>query len=278
MTSLKSVIIGMLYDNNGLKIKERHLKEKCSDIQPKEIAACLLICNLLMPYIPDKKVQYLIPYQIPFVLMANEILRCTGYAKFMVKLVPLTKPSHINTLKIDAPSLFMIFCSGKKEKLLDMYDYNDQAILSQAVATQNKAAVFGSIFNLDAINKCTDSYGLDFADYVYLSPGGKDAYLMGTKKNPLPQHTCPVPKKEKSKTKASAKKEGNATEKDDKAKQDRTRRLAALKTEISALERKLKGAYKQRNAFLLDNGIKDPKKKKKMEGKLRKTPTSRQHQ
>jgi hypothetical protein len=108
MGSLKTVIIGILYNNNRLMIKERHLKEKCSDIQPKEIAACLLICNLLMPYIPDKKIQYLMPYQIPFVLVANEILRCTGYAKFIVKRVPLTKPSHINTLKIDAPSLFSI--------------------------------------------------------------------------------------------------------------------------------------------------------------------------
>jgi hypothetical protein len=205
--SLKAVIISMLYDNNGLMIKERHLKEKCSDIQPKEIAACLLICNLLMPYIPDKKNRYSMPYQIPFILMANEILRCTGYAKFMVKLVPLTKPSHIDTLKIDAPLLFTIFCSGKKERLLDMYDYNHQVIASQVLATQNKAAVFGSIFNLDAIKECTDSYGLDFTYYMYLPPGGKVAYLLGTKKNPLPQHTCPVPKNEKSKTKASVKKE-----------------------------------------------------------------------
>jgi hypothetical protein len=88
---------------------------------------------------------------------------------------------------------------------------------------------------------------------MYLPPGGKVVYLLGTKKNPLPQHTCPVPKNEKSKTKASAKKE-------DKTKQDHSRRLAILKTEISALERKLKDVYKQRNAFLLDNGIKDLKK------------------
>jgi regulator of replication initiation timing len=73
--SLKAVIISMLYDNNGLMIKERHLKEKCSDIQPKEIAACLLICNLLMPYIPDKKNRYSMPYQIPFILMASLSLK-----------------------------------------------------------------------------------------------------------------------------------------------------------------------------------------------------------
>ncbi|KAI8889261.1 hypothetical protein K501DRAFT_300264 [Backusella circina FSU 941] len=131
-----------------------------------------------MTYIPEKKNYHSIPYQILFVLMVNEVLRCTVYAKFMTLISRLTKPSQINTLKINAPSLFTIFCSGKKDKLLDIYDYDDKITASAQIAIECKDVAFGSFFNLDAIKKFTGSYELEFGDYMYLLPGGKVALLV----------------------------------------------------------------------------------------------------
>ncbi|CEP18690.1 hypothetical protein [Parasitella parasitica] len=105
LNSLGAVIISMLYDHHGSQIKERHVKDKCSDIQENELRACLTICKLIMPYIPAKKNRYSLPYQLPFVLMANEVLCSSGYSKFKTSLLPLRSPFQLNALKINAPSL-----------------------------------------------------------------------------------------------------------------------------------------------------------------------------
>ncbi|KAI8887123.1 hypothetical protein K501DRAFT_269092 [Backusella circina FSU 941] len=252
INSLRAVIISMLYDHHGLSIKERHLKDNCSDIQLNEIKACLLISNLLMSYIPEKKNYHSIPYQIPFVLMANRVLHCTGYATFMTHLSPLAKYSQNNMLKIDTSSLFTFFCSGKKDRLLDIYDYDDKIIISAQIATECRDTVLGSFFKLDAIKKCTGSYGLEFEDYIYVLPGGKVARMTRTKRCLHPKNTCPVIQKEKPKKKALAK--TKTTEKKENLP------TAVLKAEIDALERKLKDLYKQIKKFLFAVNMKEIRK------------------
>ncbi|CEP13725.1 hypothetical protein [Parasitella parasitica] len=148
LNSLRAVIISMLYDHYGSQIKERHVKDKCSDIQENELRACFTICNLIMSYIPAKKNCYSLPYQLPFVLMANEVLRCTGYSKFKTSLLPLRSPFQLNALKIDEPSFFAIFCSSSKNKRLEIFDFDNKPITTRQATTELNNEVFGSFFDL----------------------------------------------------------------------------------------------------------------------------------
>ncbi|KAL0145511.1 hypothetical protein V8B55DRAFT_1559299 [Mucor lusitanicus] len=65
-------------------ITEAHLKAYCKDLTGAEMAPCLLICNMIMPYVPAKSDWFSLPYQLPFVLMANELLRLTDYSRRIV--------------------------------------------------------------------------------------------------------------------------------------------------------------------------------------------------
>ncbi|KAG2198921.1 hypothetical protein INT46_008253 [Mucor plumbeus] len=97
-------------------ITEDIIKELCADIATEELETCLLICTLITPYVPSKQNWYSISHQLPFVLMANEILHASGYNKFAIIVCPLTIPEKLNALSIDAPSLFSLFCSPKLKK------------------------------------------------------------------------------------------------------------------------------------------------------------------
>ena len=142
---LVAVIRNAIFKHYSETITEGIIKELCADITTKELETCLLICTLTMPYVPSKKNWYNMPHQLPFVLMANKILRASGlYNKFTIIVYPLTMPGKLNALAIDAPSLFSLFCSPKLKKgvtKLDIYDFSSRKIVSKEVATENKDAV-----------------------------------------------------------------------------------------------------------------------------------------
>lgn len=120
INSLAAVIRNALFKNHGKKINEKHMKSICTDLQPNELEVCLLIANCIMPYILEKKSWRALPYQMPLILMANEIFRSCGYSKLITILSPLTKPSQLNALKMNAPSFFSLFFSSKKDENLDV--------------------------------------------------------------------------------------------------------------------------------------------------------------
>jgi hypothetical protein len=116
------------------------------------------------------------PHQLPFVLMANEILHASGYNKFTINVCPLTMPGKLNALAIDAPSLFSLFCSPKLKKgitKLDIYDFGGRKIVSREVATENKDAVFGSFFNIQQIQAIAGSYSQFFNHRITFLSGLK---------------------------------------------------------------------------------------------------------
>jgi hypothetical protein len=97
-------------------------------------------------------------HQLPFVLMANEILRASFNNKSTISVCPLTMPGKLNALATDALSLFSLFCSPKLKKgvtNLDIYDFGDRKIVSKEVATENKDAVLDlfSVFSKSKLLK-----------------------------------------------------------------------------------------------------------------------------
>ena len=102
------------------------------------------------------------PHQLLFILMANKVLRSSGYNKVAISVCPLTMLGRLNALAIDAPSPLSLFCFPKLKKditKLDIYDFGDRKIISKEVATEDKNAIFGSFFNIQQIQAFAGSYG-----------------------------------------------------------------------------------------------------------------------
>ena len=83
LISLKAIIRNILLSNDlHTVISKETLKEHLHDISNEEADVVLLIINSRIPYIPSKEHSFTIMHQLPFVLLANEILELTGYKKF----------------------------------------------------------------------------------------------------------------------------------------------------------------------------------------------------
>ncbi|KAL4208903.1 hypothetical protein AB4K20DRAFT_1907462 [Rhizopus microsporus] len=130
------------------------------------------------PYIPDKQNRFVVARQIPLCILANDILRTTGYAKFTRQLFPLPRLSYLNALQANAPSLYHMMTSGPDALLIS--DFNQKAIDSIEYARSNKHAVFSSIFDMSEITNTCDSYKLKFAYNIQILPGLKTARILGT--------------------------------------------------------------------------------------------------
>ncbi|CEI89126.1 hypothetical protein RMCBS344292_03495 [Rhizopus microsporus] len=109
----------------------------------------MLIAQTLQPYIPGKQNRFVVAFQIPLCILANDILRATGYAKFTHQLFPLPHLSYLNALQFNAPS-------GPDALLI--FDFNQKAIDSIEYARSNKDAVFCSIFDMNEITNICNSY------------------------------------------------------------------------------------------------------------------------
>lgn len=86
----------------------------------KEIDICCLIANFIMPYIPEKENCYNTAYQLPFILMVNDLKKYTRYEKSCVSVLPTPKPSTLHCLKIDAPSIFSMFCAQNLQRPMEL--------------------------------------------------------------------------------------------------------------------------------------------------------------
>ncbi|KAI9474133.1 MAG: hypothetical protein EXX96DRAFT_580712 [Benjaminiella poitrasii] len=184
LKSLVAVVRNLIFKHHGKQITERQIKASCPDIKLNELHACTLICNLIMPYVPQKTNWGLMPYQIPFVLMANELLRITGYSKFSIKVSPLTMPEWMLLL------FFSLFCSAKDSRNLNVYDFEGNVIVSRQIATQSKDAIFSSFFNLAKIQGIAADHGLEFIHNMYLLPGLKTVRILGNLKSRPPSYSC----------------------------------------------------------------------------------------
>ncbi|CEG81174.1 hypothetical protein RMATCC62417_15402 [Rhizopus microsporus] len=78
---LGGVIKSMLFEKRDQVINEREVSNALPDSEQKELQVCVRIINFLKPYIPEKNNYYTMSHQLPFVLMANDVLHATGYSK-----------------------------------------------------------------------------------------------------------------------------------------------------------------------------------------------------
>jgi hypothetical protein len=236
------------------KISKKHLTDKLANITDVEASTIIKIINFIKPFVPGKENYNNIAYQIPFLLMANQVIRSAGYSKQAAKLTPLVSPCSLHALLIDTTSLYSMFCSSSANRRMEVYDYHANAIQPAATALENKDAVFSSFFNIERLIAVSSSHGLVFANRMHILPGLKAVRLYGTRK--LNRRK---PKQQKAKQEKTASSSTFASNEDTKVK------LAILAAEKTALENLLKQQQKQQKEFLLNNSIHQLKERWKMD-------------
>jgi hypothetical protein len=197
-----------------------------------------------------------------FILIANTIFRATGHTKFVTKLCSLTMSGSLNTLKLDAPTLFTLFCNrNNNAKALNIFDFNNTLISSKEIATQNKDAVFSSFFDLQKIQQTYLQYGLKFAHNISLLPGLKAVRLLGAsiknnnndKSNnskDLPSSIVSTSAVKKNKSSISTNKSSSTTTTNTIEKDKVVTKKKLLSAEISALVLELKTILREKKKNL----------------------------
>lgn len=194
---LKAIIKNILYKYHGQVITEHHFFEADQTMSCQEIQICLPLANAILPYIPSKENCYLIGFQLPFVLFANDVLQYAGYAKFCRNICPLTSPTSLNALNIDAPSIYSILSQTKQDPIT-IFDFEGCVIGSTEEARARKDATFYSLFDLTIIRKICASRRLEFGHYITILPGLKLVRITGTRASKAgtskkkPQHKRPM--------------------------------------------------------------------------------------
>lgn len=239
--TLGGVIKSMLFEKHDQVINEREVSNVLPHSEQKELQVCVRIINFLKPYIPEKSNYYTMSYQLPFFLMANDVLHATGYSKFTSKISPYLTPSNLNAFKIDAPSLFSFFCSKTKERDMNVYDFNGDVIVSIQEATESKDAIFCSFFDLITIRSICSNYGLGFAHNMLMLPGLKYVRLTGTLKKLVPAEICRVTSSPATSTQRATAQATRHLKNEIKGHQDKSHSLQA----------ELRELLKERKAYIL---------------------------
>ncbi|KAF8946740.1 hypothetical protein BGZ46_005697, partial [Entomortierella lignicola] len=164
LRSLQAVL-KMLLESNCIEGEiDRSLVQRSSfgknDFTTHECDVVAKLVNILRPYIPKRrpgrdgeKSQQSIPHvalRAPLVLLANSVLRASGYHEFTRRLAPQVSAASLHALPLGAVGLYEVLCPSS-EKRFDVKDVDDAPLTSyRSITAQpaNKRAIFGSFFDL----------------------------------------------------------------------------------------------------------------------------------
>ncbi|KAK4510172.1 Up in starvation [Mucor velutinosus] len=176
---LKATLRNLLVRQAGKSITHIQLKKERPDITEEENRVCMLLGNLLLPYIPTRDHYSYIGFQLPFLLLANDIFCSVGYHKFAVDLCPISSCGSLHAMRVDAASLYALCTRGDDQ--MDIFDFQGFVIENVGIAIQYKDAVFNSFFDIRAITQACKSFGLTFAHNLTILPGLTSVRILGTK-------------------------------------------------------------------------------------------------
>lgn len=255
VNKLKAIVRNLLYANAGRTITRRDIDKVLPGTSgtENEKQVCLQIASFLLPYMPEKDKYFVMSRQLPFILMANDILKCTGYSKFSMKVTPMSRPSDLHALKLDAPTIYTICCTSPEENNMILYDFDGAEINNRQKSTDSKLAVFSSFFDIHKLYTTCNKYGMNFIYNMYIIPGLKTVRVNGEVKKPKGSGAPPsVPT-----TAASKKKKKKPSTPPPRKSEQRK----VIETEIEALKRQLLGAQANLKEFYEQQlNIRDVKK------------------
>ena len=194
-------------------------------------------------------------YNIPFFLMANTIFRAIGQTKRIASLCPLTSPSQLNALHLDAPSLFSLFCgTNAKTNPLNVHDFDGNVITTRQLATEQKDAMFSSFFDLKKLLAICNKWKHAFGHYMVILPGAKTVRICNILDNASPANTCqPIKSQEEAQPSSSASIPASPLAPNTNFSKTEAN---TLQHEITQVSNQLKQACKARGDFILRNKIK----------------------
>jgi hypothetical protein len=143
------------------------------DFTDRECQVVATLANLLRPYVPKRRTdaQGSVPHitlRAPLVVIANTLLRATGYPSFTREVAPSVSPASLHGLPLSAWGLYEMFCS-KGEGRFDVRDSAGDLITNRqktGKSLESKRQVFGAFFDLDTVDKICKSHGLQFANRI----------------------------------------------------------------------------------------------------------------
>ncbi|KAG0301631.1 hypothetical protein BGZ99_003378, partial [Dissophora globulifera] len=101
-------------------------------------------------------------------MIANAVLRATGYAGFTRRLSPHSSLGTPDALILGAPGFFEVLCRGRNGNF-DVKDSNGDYITSVAKVTtppENKRAVIGAFLDLNRVEEKCAEHGITFIGRV----------------------------------------------------------------------------------------------------------------
>lgn len=167
---LESPYIHDVIDANWVR-KSSHIKSELTD---RECDVIALLANALRHYVPKKQkksdslaLQNAIPHvtlRAPLALIANVILRATGYSHFTRVISPEISPASLHALSLNPVGIYEVLCN-RMENHFDVTDTEGKVLSDRTVITkcpENKRKVIGSFFDLRKIDDVCDAHGLTF--------------------------------------------------------------------------------------------------------------------
>lgn len=115
LNELKHLARSCLFENK--EISTKYLGTKLSNITTQGADVVIIIVTFMKRYIQPKEHHHNVAYQIPFSLMANELLKAVSYEKHMSKPIPSIKIHSLYSLFIDTatpPSLLQMSITALK--------------------------------------------------------------------------------------------------------------------------------------------------------------------
>ncbi|KAF9345233.1 hypothetical protein BGX34_004913 [Mortierella sp. NVP85] len=148
-----------------------------SDFSTKERNVVAHLANILRPYTPKRRdplpgttstrdpVAH-VATRAPFTLIANTVLRATGYNHFCHSVCPEVSAGSLQAIPLGPVGLYEMLCSQDKDRF-DVNDADGNPLTNVMTVTsnpQNREAVIGSFFDLSRINAICDAHGLSFSN------------------------------------------------------------------------------------------------------------------
>lgn len=165
-----SIFISILESSEELSpdlVREKaHKGTKFTD---EEVDVVIMLARTLRPFVPKKDsgtdVVAHVALRAPIAVIANCVLRATGYSEFTRRFSPSTSASSLHGLGLNAVGLYETLC-GKSEGRFDVKDVFGKPLSSTAKVTihGNKRSVFEAFFDVEMVLKICSEYGLTFQD------------------------------------------------------------------------------------------------------------------
>ncbi|KAL1927498.1 hypothetical protein VTP01DRAFT_3735 [Rhizomucor pusillus] len=154
---------------------KQHISETCSndfELQSQEIQAVKTIVNLLRPFVRESngKQHRSIADALPFVVFANTVLAICGYQEFTTQISPLVSAGRIQSLTLDATSIYEMFISNAGR--FNLCTYSGEEITNIRKARENKELMMGAFLDIDKMEKICNESGLIFQNRALLTSFG----------------------------------------------------------------------------------------------------------